>query len=143
MVGGQMMDMLGETKRLPLEELLLLHARKTGALIEASVALGALAAGITPADGVWEGLMCYAKNIGLSFQIVDDILDVTADAALLGKTVGKDQGADKTTFMTYYSVEQAKRIVREKTEQACEAIREIDRDGFLSALARNLAERLY
>ncbi|MBO5899002.1 MAG: polyprenyl synthetase family protein, partial [Clostridia bacterium] len=105
MVGGQVMDMEGETRRLPLDTLRALHARKTGAMIRASVQLGALAAGCEEGSAAWQALTLYADKIGLAFQVVDDVLDATADPALLGKSVGKDQNAQKTTFLSYYSVE--------------------------------------
>lgn len=143
MVGGQIMDMRGQNERLPLDTLKSLHARKTGAMIRASVALGALAAGVMPTDAPWEALMDYADRIGLAFQVVDDVLDVTADVSTLGKSIGKDQRDDKTTFLSYYTVEEAKQVARTLTEQACEAVKDMDRDGVLCALARYLAERVY
>ena len=146
MVGGQIMDMRGESERLSLPTLRCLHARKTGALIRAAVALGALAAGYMPQKEqgtVWQALMTYAEHIGLAFQIVDDVLDVTADPALLGKSVGKDRAADKTTFLSYYSIEEAKALACELTEQACLSVAEIDRNGCLTMLAEDLAKRLY
>ncbi len=143
MVGGQMMDMEGETRHLPLETLCALHARKTGAMIRASAQLGALAAGCDEASEAWRALTVYAERVGLAFQVVDDILDATADPALLGKSVGKDQNAQKTTFLTYYSVEDAASYARELTDEACAAVRSFDADGVLRELARYLAKRVY
>lgn len=143
MVGGQVMDMHGETERVSLETLKALHGRKTGALIRASVQLGALAAGEQEGSDAWRALTRYAECIGLAFQVVDDILDATADPALLGKSVGKDQNADKTTFLTYYNVDDAMAYARTLTEDACETIRALDRNGTLSAVARYLAGRVY
>ena len=143
MVGGQVMDMEGETRRLPIETLRALHARKTGAMIRASVQLGALAAACSEGSEAWQALTVYAERIGLAFQVVDDILDATADPALLGKSVGKDQNAQKTTFLTYDSVEVAAAYARRLTEEACEAVRPFDTDGVLCELARYLAGRVY
>lgn len=143
MVGGQMMDMEGETRRLPLETLCSLHARKTGAMIRASVQLGALAAGCEEGGEAWQALTHYAECVGLAFQVVDDVLDVTADPALLGKSMGKDQNAQKTTFLSYYSVEDAAAYARALTDEACETVRSFDTDGVLCELARYLAARVY
>ncbi len=143
MVGGQVMDMQGESERLPLEVLLQLHARKTGAIICAAVQMGAIAAGYTPQDKEWQALTTYAQSIGLAFQVVDDILDVTADPVLLGKSKGKDSAENKTTFLTYYTIDDAREYARRLTEQAVEAVEAIDRQGTLRALALYLAERVY
>ncbi len=146
MVGGQVMDMQGEHQNLSCQTLEQLHARKTGALICVAVQLGALAAGVTPHGemvATWDGLTEYAKNLGLAFQVVDDILDVTADPILLGKTKGKDRAAEKTTFLNHYTVEEATEYVCNLTENACDCIRDIDRNGVLRALAHYLAQRVY
>jgi geranylgeranyl diphosphate synthase type II len=143
MVGGQVMDMRGERERLSLDTLLSLHARKTGAMICASVQLGALAAGCEMGSDAWDALTRYAERIGLAFQVIDDVLDATADPSLLGKSVGKDARADKTTFLTYYTIDEAKAYAKKLTEEACLAVEGIDREGTLSALARYLAERIY
>lgn len=143
MVGGQIMDMKGETERLSLDVLKQLHARKTGAMICAAVQLGALAAGVREDSAQWSALTLYAERIGLAFQVVDDILDVTADPAQLGKTVGKDKNADKTTFLSYYTVDQASAYAHTLTDEACAAVKALDKNGTLCALARYLSERVY
>ncbi len=143
MVGGQIMDMHGETERLSPDTLKQLHARKTGAMICAAVQMGALAAGERQGSAAWDALTRYAECIGLAFQVVDDILDVTADQAQLGKTVGKDKNADKTTFLSYYTVDGASAYARKLTDEACAAVAELDKNGTLCALARYLAERVY
>ena len=143
MVGGQIMDLRGEKEQLAPDVLRLLHRRKTGALIRAAVQLGAIAAGYETESEEWQSLTAYADRIGLAFQIVDDILDVTADPALLGKSKGKDEKENKTTFLTYYTVEEAGAYARRLTDEAILAVSGFDRDGTLSALARYLAERVY
>ena len=143
MVGGQMMDLAGEKERLSLDTLLSLHARKTGALIVAAAQLGAIAAGECEGSPAWVALTRYAQRIGLAFQVVDDILDVTADPALLGTTCGKDQNENKTTFLSYYTLDEAQAYARRLTDEAIDAVESIDREGSLRALARYLAERVY
>ena len=83
-----------------------MHMLKTGALLGASVALGGLAGG----GSAWqrEALENYSAAIGLAFQVIDDVLDVTADSAVLGKTVGKDAAANKPTYVTLMGLEQAR-----------------------------------
>ena len=143
MVGGQIMDMRGESEQLSLQALLQLHARKTGAIICAAVQMGAIAAGYTPQNKEWQALTTYAQSIGLAFQVVDDILDVTADPVLLGKSKGKDSAENKTTFLTYYTVDEARDYARRLTEQAIAAVEPIDKQGTLRALALYLSERVY
>jgi geranylgeranyl diphosphate synthase type II len=142
-VGGQIMDMRGESEQLSLQALLQLHARKTGAIICAAVQTGAIAAGYTPQNKEWQALTTYAQSIGLAFQVVDDILDVTADPVLLGKSKGKDSAENKTTFLTYYTVDEARDYARRLTEQAIAAVEPIDKQGTLRALALYLSERVY
>jgi geranylgeranyl pyrophosphate synthase len=104
MIGGQALDLEGEGGGLDLAGLREVHARKTGALIAASCVIGALAAGDdVPALRV-EALRGYGEFIGLAFQIADDVLDATATSDQLGKTAGKDEAQDKTTFVTRLGV---------------------------------------
>ncbi len=139
MVKGQAMDMYGEEHKLPIEDLISLHLGKTGALICASVQLGAIAAGVEPNDERMEKLTSYAQKIGLVFQIIDDMLDATSTSEEMGKGVRSD--GDKTTFMTYFTPSQALECAERYTQEAIEAI-----DGFygcdrLRALARYLCYR--
>ncbi|HYK09864.1 MAG TPA: farnesyl diphosphate synthase [Gemmatimonadales bacterium] len=114
MIGGQALDLEGEGGGLDLAGLREVHARKTGALIAASCVIGALAAGENvPAQRI-EALRGYGESIGLAFQIADDVLDTTATSDQLGKTAGKDEAQDKTTFVTLLGVgaarEEAERL---------------------------------
>ncbi|NER50582.1 MAG: polyprenyl synthetase family protein [Symploca sp. SIO1A3] len=104
LVGGQVVDLESEGKLDIQEETLnFIHTHKTGALLEASVVCGAILAGATEAD--IERLSCYSQNIGLAFQIIDDILDITATQEELGKTVGKDLQAQKVTYPALWGLE--------------------------------------
>lgn len=141
MVGGQIMDMEGEHRKLSLDELLKMHSLKTGALINASCVLGALAAGISPHDDAMEKTVLYAEKIGLAFQIVDDILDVTGDEQSLGKKTGADQEHDKNTFLSFYSVEEAQFYADRLTAEAIDAIRSFENSETLISLAKWLSMR--
>ena len=99
---------------------MLIHEHKTGALIT-----GSLVSGMLMADGTGEDLQAmraYGHAIGLTFQIVDDVLDVTGDTELMGKTLGKDQAREKTTYATLYGVEKAMKIARLHTNKAVESL---------------------
>ncbi len=142
MLAGQIMDIRAE-KVTPSEETLLkLHAHKTGTLIRGACMLGAVAAGVLPnsGDSRLKSLSLYADRIGLAFQVIDDILDRTGDEASLGKTVDSDRAQGKTTFLSFMSIENAERYAVILTEQAVEAISDLD-DGTLTALAYYLCNR--
>ena len=141
MVGGQAFDMASEGQRLGLAELKALHAAKTGALLSAAVQIGALFA------NVGEAQMAVAKafgdRVGLGFQIIDDVLDVTSDTATLGKPAGSDQQADKSTFVTLKSLEEAWREARALSEEATSLLREEGlQDTLLAELGRQAVERI-
>jgi geranylgeranyl diphosphate synthase, type II len=108
LVGGQVVDLQSEGKPdVTIETLNYIHRHKTGALLEASVVCGAILAGAADAD--LERLSRYAQNIGLAFQIIDDVLDITATQEELGKTAGKDLQAQKATYPSFWGVEESKR----------------------------------
>ena len=141
MIGGQVMDMEGERRKLSPQELLKLHSLKTGALINASCVLGALAAGVSPGDGAMEKVVLYAEKVGLAFQIVDDILDQTGDEQTLGKKTGGDKEHEKNTFLSFYSVEEAQFYADRLTAEAIDAIRSFEGNEALISLAKWLATR--
>lgn len=141
MVGGQIMDLEGEKRKLSLDELLKLHSLKTGALISAAAVLGALAAGVEFTDPAMADVVTYAENIGLAFQIVDDILDRTGDAEMLGKNIGGDEEHQKSTFLSFYSVEEAQFYADRLTQEAISAIRKYPQSETLRALAEWLSTR--
>ena len=143
MIGGQVMDLFGEGKTLPYEKLLKLHAHKTGALISVSAELGCIAAGLSREDARTLAAKRYAEGIGLAFQIVDDVLDVTADAQTLGKSVGSDEKCQKTTFLTYFTPEKALSLASEYTNAAKTALQDVEHNERLLLLADHLLERKY
>ncbi len=143
MVRGQVIDMFGESNELTEEELLELHRGKTGALIEAAVRLGCHAAGLTSDDARLEALVSYARNIGLAFQVIDDILDCTESAEALGKSVGSDQKDGKTTFMRFYDVDGARAYAQQLTHDAIAVVGTIENSRNLVTLAEYLAQRNY
>ncbi|HUH32044.1 MAG TPA: farnesyl diphosphate synthase [Rhodanobacter sp.] len=134
MAGGQALDLSAVGCTLTLPELEHMHACKTGALIRASVRLGAVA-GDADAD-TQNALDAYASALGLAFQVRDDILDVEGDALVLGKTAGKDAAADKPTFPSIIGMPAARARLAELTASALEAIAPLGERG---ALLRELA----
>ena len=141
MVGGQVIDLRGENERLTLDTLIKLHSMKTGALIRASALLGCLAAGASLDSPEANAAREYAEGIGLAFQIIDDILDVESTEEELGKSCGSDSEHNKTTFMTYYSVEEARNYAAELTARAVSEISENENSSVLTDLAVYLLER--
>ncbi len=120
MAGGQAIDLAGVGQQLDQDRLEDMHRRKTGALLLASVEMGALAAGASAAQ--LAALGCYGRALGLAFQVVDDILDVTADSSILGKTAGKDAAADKPTFVSLLGLEAAQAYADSLLAQAHESL---------------------
>ena len=120
LVGGQVVDLESEGREVDLETLEYIHLHKTAALLRASVLCGALIADAT--DDVLAALRTYAQGIGLAFQIIDDILDVTASTDVLGKTAGKDLAADKTTYPKLLGLEESRRRADALVAQAQDAL---------------------
>ena len=110
-------------------------------MICASVQLGCLAAGYMPNDEITEKLTLFARNIGLVFQIVDDILDVTSTSEVLGKTVGSDKDNNKTTFMSFFTPESAKEYAESLTEEAIGLVEGIEGSERIVDLALYLCDR--
>jgi geranylgeranyl diphosphate synthase type II len=118
LVGGQVVDLESEGKLdTSLETLNFIHNHKTAALLEASVVCGGILTGASSADV--QRLTRYAQNIGLAFQIVDDILDITATGEQLGKTAGKDLKAQKVTYPSLWGLEKSRSKAQELVEAAC------------------------
>lgn len=141
MVGGQAIDLESVGRKIDQPALETMHRHKTGALIEASVQLGALASGHADAASL-KALRRYAEAVGLAFQVQDDILDVESDTTTLGKTQGKDQAHDKPTYPALLGLDEAKAYALALRDQALAAL-----EGFgdsaepLRALARYIVDR--
>lgn len=141
MIGGQVTDIEGESKSLSLEEMLELHSMKTGRLIELSAALGCIAAGYGEDTEEYSAATAYARNIGLAFQAVDDLLDVIGDEAALGKPIASDKNNGKTTFLTFMDTEGVRAYAKRLTEQAVAEIERLPDSEVLTALAVYLLNR--
>ncbi|MGI6152415.1 MAG: polyprenyl synthetase family protein [Christensenellaceae bacterium] len=120
MVSGQCADLENEGKTLVLEEITATHKRKTGDLIRAALLSGLLLQG--PDEKQIEAVSDYGYSIGLAFQIVDDILDEMGDQQKMGKTPGKDQRVQKSTYPALLGIDRSRMLAKEKTEQAVDAI---------------------
>lgn len=120
LIGGQVLDLEGEGRALSLEEIRAIHLGKTAALIMASVRLGGMAAGCTASQ--LEALTAYGRDLGLAFQIIDDILDVTSSPEVLGKSIGKDAKVEKATYTSFVGIDQARTEARELTASAQRAL---------------------
>ena len=128
MVAGQMLDMAAEAgAALTLDQLQGLHRLKTGAMIQVACCSGAVFAGADKAQ--LKPIRLYADNIGLAFQIIDDVLDATGDAAALGKPVGQDDQNGKTTFVDLYGIEKSQQIARSMIDEACAALEAVNGDA--------------
>jgi farnesyl diphosphate synthase len=140
MAGGQMMDLAAETSNFDLRTVTRLQQLKTGALIAFSVEAGAILARIPP-----EGrapLRAYARDIGLAFQIADDIMDVEGDETLAGKALHKDEAAGKATFVTLMGLERAREQATALVEQAIGHLSSFGEEAtLLRAIARYVVER--
>ena len=142
MVGGQAMDIAAEGQSLAPVELARVHARKTGALIEASVVAGAICASAT--DVQQASLSTFAQRIGLAFQVMDDVLDVTATSEKLGKTAGKDIDAEKSTYVASMGIEGARNYANTLLTEATDALDEFgDAASGLKQLGRLMVHRSF
>jgi geranylgeranyl diphosphate synthase, type II len=140
LVGGQADDLAGVDGNDGLDALLAIHRRKTGAMIEASLRLGAISASADARQT--EALVEYGRDLGLAFQITDDLLDVRGSEANLGKRVGKDAGRGKLTFPGLLGIDESARRATELIDQACQAVSGFGaRAAGLDALARYVLER--
>ena len=141
MAGGQAVDLDNVGKSLSQTELEAMHRLKTGALIRAAVLLGALSCPDLD-DAALEKLDHYAACLGLAFQVVDDVLDCSADTATLGKTAGKDAEADKPTYVKLMGLDAARRYAEELVQEALAQLQTFDhRAEHLRSLARFVTNR--
>ena len=141
MAGGQAIDLASVGQSLTEAQLRRMHSLKTGALLEASVAMGMACGSVS--DAAQQALMRYAQLLGLAFQVVDDVLDVVADAATLGKTPGKDADNDKPTYVSLMGLEPARAYAQSLYQQSLQALADsgLQNVQALSALAHMVVGR--
>ncbi|GAB2480792.1 MAG: polyprenyl synthetase family protein [Comamonas sp.] len=141
MAGGQAIDLASVGKQLTQAQLQQMHRLKTGALLQASVEMGAACAGIHGA--AFDALRRYGASLGLAFQVIDDVLDVVADSATLGKTAGKDAASDKPTYVSLMGLDAARAYANELLAEAQAALAEsgLPSVQHLSALADMVVRR--
>lgn len=120
MVGGQALDIASENTSYPFETLQTIHRHKTGALITCSIQAGAIGAHCT--EDELRRLTAYGDNVGLAFQIVDDLLDATATTEELGKTAGSDEQRGKATYPAYFGIEKTRALAKEAVDRALESL---------------------
>jgi len=142
MIGGQVLDITSENKKIGKTALLKLHEKKTGALIKASVVCGALLSGAKPE--VVKSLAEYGEKAGLAFQIADDILDVTGDEKEMGKKVNKDASLFKATYPSIYGIKRSVETAEKLAAGACAALDGINGDtSLLRGIARFIVTRTH
>lgn len=142
MIGGQIIDMENEQcSTVNGENLRMMYALKTGRLIKTSCVMGCIAA--EASDEQVKNAEEYAHCLGLAFQIIDDILDVTGDEAALGKPIGSDAEENKTTFVTLYGIENAREEAVKLTDKAMKILGRFDNNEFLIELTKYLLDRNY
>jgi geranylgeranyl diphosphate synthase type II len=137
MVGGQVLDIMSEERLCTEQEVIDIQIRKTGALIKAACVLGTIAGGGT--DAQIEAAAKFANDLGMAFQIRDDMLDVIGNAEELGKAVGVDEG--KNTFVRLYGLEKCEELVQKYTADAIDALSAFGENEFMIELARSLTDR--
>ncbi|WP_304067138.1 polyprenyl synthetase family protein [Megamonas hypermegale] len=140
MVGGQVIDLESEGKKINMDTLRKMHSAKTGALFCAAIRSGAILGGAT--DKQLADLTQYARQFGLAFQITDDILDVTGDEASIGKPVGSDEKNHKSTYVTLGSLESARELAQKAVDEAKKALADFGKEAdFLRELVDYLISR--
>lgn len=140
MIGGQVVDVMSEEKKIDMETLLFIHRNKTSALIQSSMMIGAVLAGASKEDV--EKIEKIGEDIGLAFQIQDDILDVTSSLEVLGKPVHSDEKNEKTTYITLEGLEKSRKDVEEISHRAIDGLGSFERENqFLNELVEMLIHR--
>jgi geranylgeranyl diphosphate synthase, type II len=142
LIGGQVMDLEGEGKKLTKRDLVRIHEAKTAALLTTSLRLGAMTANATPAK--LEALTKFGHALGLAFQVIDDILDVTQTTEMLGKTAGKDEAVEKSTYPAILGLAASRREAARLTQAAMDALTPFGRKSArLQEIADHLLKREY
>ena len=137
MVGGQVLDIMSEERLCTEQEVIDIQVRKTGALIKAACVLGTIAGGGSEAQ--IEAAAQFANDLGMAFQIRDDMLDVIGNAEELGKAVGVDEG--KNTFVRLYGLAECEIRVQKYTQQAIDCLGAFENNEFMIQLAKSLTDR--
>ena len=137
MVGGQVLDIMSEERELTEQEVLDIQQRKTGCLINAACSLGTIAGGAT--QDQFDAACQFAADVGLAFQIRDDMLDIIGTQEEMGKGVGTD--AAKNTFVRLYGLEKCEELVQKYTDYALDALKAFEDTEYITALARSLTDR--
>lgn len=141
MVGGQVLDLQFEEQKPTVDEILKMYSLKTCGLIKASCVLGCLTADVYDEEKI-KASIDYAENLGIAFQIQDDILDIEGDALKLGKPIGSDAKNDKSTIVKYFGLEKSKELVKEYTNKAIMSLEKFDNNtDTLKQLAFMLIDR--
>jgi geranylgeranyl diphosphate synthase type II len=142
LIGGQVMDLEGEGKKLTKRDLVRIHEAKTAALLTTSLRLGAMTANATPAK--LEALTLFGHALGLAFQVIDDILDVTQSTEMLGKTAGKDQAVEKSTYPAILGLDASRKEAARLTKAAMDALKPFGtKAARLEEIASHLLKREY
>ncbi len=142
LIGGQVMDLEGEGKKLTKRELVRIHEAKTAALLTTSLRLGAMTANATPAK--LAAVTSFGYHLGLAFQVIDDILDVTQSTEVLGKTAGKDQAVEKATYPAIIGLAASRKEAAKLTKAAMEALKPLGKKAArLEQIAAHLLKREY
>jgi len=139
MIGGQVIDLESEKTVISYNVLCQMHKKKTGALIRASVLAPAVL--FNTEKSIVDKLEIYAENIGLAFQIKDDILDFEGDSKVIGKSTGSDTANNKSTFVSILGIEKSKELLKTSVENAVKALDEIKNSEFLIQIAHFISER--
>jgi len=140
LIGGQILDLEGEGKTLTKKQLVQIHEAKTAALLTSSLKLGAMTANATPKK--LEAVTDFGYNLGLAFQVIDDILDVTQTTEQLGKTAGKDEAVDKSTYPAVMGLEKSKKEAARLTKKALAALKPLGKKAIrLEEIAHYMLDR--
>lgn len=140
MIGGQIVDLLSENKKISTDELYYMHEKKTGALIKAAILAGAILGG-SPAEELGK-LEQFGEKLGLAFQIKDDILDIIGDTKILGKNTGSDLANEKTTFISAFGIEKCNEMCAKLTEDCLEILQGFTRNTeMLKDITKMLLQR--
>ena len=142
LIGGQVMDIEGEGKKLTKRDLVRIHEAKTAALLTSALRLGGMTANATPAK--LEALTKFGHALGLAFQVIDDILDVTQSTEVLGKTAGKDEAVEKSTYPAILGLEASRKEAARLTKAAMDALKPFGKKAArLQEIASHMLDRKY